>query len=272
MTLMDVAVPPAPEPAQSAASPYALCMCCHFRRAKRLSRTRPCCWAATRTLWQGPGTPGQIASKLSPTWTRCDLRAFEVTGEEQGFIPMTTRHFPLRTGKHTFAISLAGSAARPSSGYAFLRIQRQCRQLAALGAHGSPRPPQTPAPIPTALLDSIFLRVIRQDPDAVPGYFERRFARVAPDARVRFLSGTASLLGCLTLARALPLGSFRRAAASGVPRFSGGQTAPSRINRQDEGEANTTAPRHGAGGRLSDAIGDERRHATREAEPCQSRE
>ncbi|MBC8103929.1 MAG: hypothetical protein H7Z41_15250, partial [Cytophagales bacterium] len=131
--------------------------------------------------------------------------------------------FPFLTGNRTVSIGLAGGAARPSSGYAFLRIQRRCRRLAEAVARGdwaSLRP--APTQQRTAVLDRIFLRTMRQNPGAVPGYFERLFSRVPPDALVRLLSDSASLLDCLAVIRALPPGDFVRAAASGltVPRLS----------------------------------------------------
>lgn len=148
---------------------------------------------------------------------RYDIDTFQVSGEEQGLIPMTTRHFPVQTGKHTFSIGLVGGAARPSSGYAFQRIQRNCRNLAQAliqGNLGLLR--QTAAQRRTATLDRIFLRTMQQNPGAVPGYFDRLFSRVPPDKLVRLLSDSASLLDCAAVVRALPPADFIRAAASGM--------------------------------------------------------
>ncbi|MBC7808924.1 MAG: hypothetical protein H7145_22550 [Akkermansiaceae bacterium] len=156
-----------------------------------------------------------IAAYLS---ARYDSPAFTVTSEEQGLIPMTTRDFPLRTGQRTFAIGLAGGAARPSSGYAFLRIQKRCQALALAVTTGDWKPvDQTFSPPRTAMLDRIFLQAMRQNPGAVPDYFKRMFAHVPPDMLVRLLSDSASFRDCLGVVRVLPLGDFVRAAAFCVP-------------------------------------------------------
>ncbi len=51
----------------------------------------------------------------------------EVLEEESGAIPMTTVSVPDAMGSRVTPIGLAGGAARPSSSYTFLRIQRQAR-------------------------------------------------------------------------------------------------------------------------------------------------
>ncbi|MBC8138235.1 MAG: hypothetical protein H8F28_20335, partial [Fibrella sp.] len=153
--------------------------------------------------------------------SRYGLRDFTVSSEEQGMIPMTTRDFPLRTGANTFAIGLAGGAARPSSGYAFLRIQKRCQALAQSVTSGDWGPlKRSRSPWRTAALDRVFLQAMQQNPGAVPGYFARMFARVPPDMLVRLLSDTASFRDCLGVIRVLPLGDFVRAAAdSCLPRL-----------------------------------------------------
>ncbi len=153
--------------------------------------------------------------------TRYGLRDFTVRSEEQGMIPMTTREFPLRTGANTFAIGLAGGAARPSSGYAFLRIQKRCRALAQAVTSGDWGPlKRSASPSRTAVLDRIFLQAMEQNPGAVPDYFGRMFAHVPPDMLVRLLSDTASWRDCLGVIRVLPLGDFVRAAADSCPPWS----------------------------------------------------
>ncbi len=144
---------------------------------------------------------------------RYGLSDFQVLREEHGLIPMTNRPFSSQGSRPVYPIGLAGGAARPSSGYAFLRIQRNCRALALALVHGGgkmPRPSVTQNR--TAFLDRIFLRAMYQNPVSVPGYFERLFSRVAPDRLVRLLSDSASLLDCAAVVRALPPADFIRAA------------------------------------------------------------
>ncbi len=156
--------------------------------------------------------------------SRYNLSSFEVVSEERGLIPMTTRDFPTRGGSRSFPIGLAGGAARPSSGYAFLRIQKQCRNLArAVVRGGAGTVTSQPSSLRTALLDRVFLQAMQRNPNAVPDYFARMFGRVPPEKLVRLLSDTASPLDCLAVIGSLPLADFVRAAVSCVPRpWSGG--------------------------------------------------
>ena len=79
-------------------------------------------------------TPEQHRAEISAYLARRrGLSEFAVTREEAGAIPMTTRPFPKRDGR-VFFIGTAGGCTKPSSGYTFLRIQEQCRQIADAAA------------------------------------------------------------------------------------------------------------------------------------------
>ncbi len=162
------------------------------------------------------GNRREIAAYLE---SRYGTRTFHVASEEQGLIPMTTRAFPLRTGNRVYSIGLAGGAARPSSGYAFMRIQQRCRSLARTVGYDSRkyekhscRTHSARQAAATTLLDRIFLQAMQQNPGAVPGYFQRMFACTSPGAVVRLLSDSASLFDCLAVIKTLPPGDFVRAA------------------------------------------------------------
>ena len=71
------------------------------------------------------------------------LGPFEVTGVEQGAIPMTDAPFPRRVGERVFRLGAAGGATRPSTGYTFSAAQRQARAVAAALRDG--RDPEPPA-------------------------------------------------------------------------------------------------------------------------------
>ncbi|MBC8142542.1 MAG: hypothetical protein H7Y38_14010 [Armatimonadetes bacterium] len=146
---------------------------------------------------------------------RYGVHDYETGREESGCIAMTTGAMPVRTGRRTFAVGLAGGAARPSSGYAFLRTQRQCRALANAVASGDFTQAERPVSPPLiGLLDRVFLRAMTRRPDAVPGYFTGLFARTRPASLVRLLSDTASPGDIASVVRSLPVGDFLRAALS----------------------------------------------------------
>jgi len=148
---------------------------------------------------------------------RRGLTEFTVTREEAGAIPMTTRPFSKRDGR-VFFIGTAGGCTKPSSGYTFLRIQEQCRQLAdaaAWGTLGGFR--ESLAPARYRFFDAVFLQVLRDDPAAFPGYFQRLFARVPPEALTAFLSETGTWRSDSQIIRSLPLGPFLLAAMKSLP-------------------------------------------------------
>ena len=121
---------------------------------------------------------------------------------------MTTAAAPTAAGSRVTPIGLAGGAARASSGYAFLRIQRQARRLAeafaagdALDASDARRslgPPKCRA------FDAIFLRTLADRPDLAPGIFSRMFDRADPPAVVRFLGERSTAVDDLRIVSSLP--------------------------------------------------------------------
>jgi lycopene beta-cyclase len=137
---------------------------------------------------------------------------YEVLGEERGYIPMTDHAFPRRLGERTHNIGMLGGETRPSTGYTFLRIQRHCRALAAAVASGAD-PPERTHTRRLDLLDSLFLRFVRERPGDCPEVYRRMFAGVPPDSLVRFLTEKSTPLDEARLIRALPKTPFLKLAA-----------------------------------------------------------
>jgi lycopene beta-cyclase len=51
------------------------------------------------------------------------IKAYRITSEEAGINPLTDQPFPRQIGPHTMAIGILGGRIKPSTGYAFSRIQ-----------------------------------------------------------------------------------------------------------------------------------------------------
>ena len=131
---------------------------------------------------------------------------------------MTTRRFPLHVGNGMLRIGLAGGAVRPSSGYAFLRIQRQCRTLAAALAKGQmPRRGLLGRSRKHRTLDIVFLEAMRRKPSMAPTYFHRLFSHASPAAVIRFLTERDTMSDDLAVLKALPIADFVRAALYSAP-------------------------------------------------------
>ncbi len=137
---------------------------------------------------------------------------FVTEREEAGAIPMTTRPFPKRDGR-VLNIGTAGGCTKPSSGYTFARIQEQCRQIADAAAAGTLDTFREQGPPPRfQFFDAVFLQALRDNPAAFPGYFQRLFARVSPEALTRFLSETSTWRDEFQVVRGLPALPFLKAA------------------------------------------------------------
>jgi lycopene beta-cyclase len=67
------------------------------------------------------------------------VRGYAVVSQEQGINPMTDYPFPRRRSHHVMAIGIAGGMLKPSTGFAFARIQRDSAAIvSSLLEHGQP--------------------------------------------------------------------------------------------------------------------------------------
>jgi len=144
-------------------------------------------------------------------------REWTVRHEEHGRIPMTTHRFPLHRGARVHAVGTAAGAVRPSSGYAFMRTQAHCRALARAVVRGEPLP-QTLAPARRTLLDTVFLRALRERPGAFPRYFELLLRRTSAGAFARFMSDASTPADEARVIAALPKTPFLLAAGKAATR------------------------------------------------------
>ncbi len=135
---------------------------------------------------------------------------FAVKREEKGMLPMTIARQEFKCGSRVFRIGINGGAIRPSSGYAFHRIQRQVSQIASsLIKHE--RFPQGFFSLKYDFLDSIFLELIALDPIAAKKSFLKMFSLDQPDALIRFLMDESSLADDAKVISVLPKTPFLKA-------------------------------------------------------------
>ncbi len=122
---------------------------------------------------------------------------------ERGSLPMggATTEAPAELG--LFRIGARGGRIKPSSGYAFLRIQRHSRFLAEALRAGRPVPLRA-EPRLYGAMDAVFLQALRRSPEAAPDLFLRMFAGASPDALVRFLGEASTPAEMLRVALSLP--------------------------------------------------------------------
>jgi len=137
---------------------------------------------------------------------------FTTLRSEHGILPMGLNEAPVSAHKSYVRVGVMAGGARPSTGYAFQRIQRWARECAdALVSCGHPVGHQ-PDALPLRLMDQIFLDVLRADPGRGGAIFFSLFSRADPARVIRFLSGTAGVVDSLAVVAAMPVLPFVKAA------------------------------------------------------------
>ena len=157
-----------------------------------------------RPSWKPP-------SLIIPRSRRLPTGGYQVLYQEAGALPMGDHTPPTPSTTHIVDIGTRGGRVKPSSGYAFLRIQRQSTALAKALAAGTPLPTTVDPPC-YSLLDAIFLRALKRTPERTSLYFMALFRRLPPDTLVRFLSETAGAAEIAHVMLALPKLDFLQAA------------------------------------------------------------
>ena len=131
-----------------------------------------------------------------------------VLRSEEGILPMGITPVKADPDKTYVRVGLTSGGARPSTGYAFQRIQRwadKCAQSLQAG-----RLPLGHAPDPFLLraMDHLFLSVLRAHPAEAPLMFLSLFEKVHPSRLIRFLGDGGSLLDYAIVASSLPIRFF----------------------------------------------------------------
>jgi lycopene beta-cyclase len=174
-------------------------------------------FAADRALVEvtsfAPERPSRAAFEawLDTEIAALGIGAHDVLREEAGALPMEVGYREPEAEGVT-RIGLGGGAARPSTGYAFQRIQTQAEALAGALARGdTPRVPADGGA--TRFMDGVFLKVLAAAPERGPALFESLFRNAPPERLERFLSGSTAARDRLSVMASLPPAPFLRAAA-----------------------------------------------------------
>ena len=142
------------------------------------------------------------------------VRNYRIEAEEVGAIPMTNHPLPARDGAHIINLGTRGGRAKPSTGYAFKRIQQHsARLVAALAGTGHPPPDPTGDRWQFRLFDTLLLDIMQRRGETTRDVFRQLFAR-NPVARIfRFLDETTSWADNLRVMNSVAPGPFLRSIA-----------------------------------------------------------
>jgi lycopene beta-cyclase len=132
------------------------------------------------------------------------IKAYSTRREEQGISPLTDWPFPRQTGKRIMAIGTHGGMVKPSTGYAFLRIQEDSsaivRSLLEVG-HPFSVPP---GPRRYRYFDAVMLEIMTHDGERIEPTFTALFKRNPVERIFRFLDEVASLRENVLMIPSLP--------------------------------------------------------------------
>lgn len=157
---------------------------------------------------------------------RLGATPFTLLRSEHGVLPMGTTSASSSRSSAAMGLVHAGltaGGARPSTGYAFQRIQRWAKACSAsVGSGRGPIPHVPDAFIPSAM-DGLFLRVLDAHPELAPNLFLSLFKKVAPARIVRFMSDQGHLSDYASIMTALPSSPFLKELAQSLFRKPSGK-------------------------------------------------
>jgi lycopene beta-cyclase len=136
--------------------------------------------------------------------------AHHVERSESGILPMGMNLVAASPGAQFVHAGLMSGGARPSTGYAFQRIQQWAESCAVSLQTGRGVIGHAPDSALRRAMDRLFLRVIRDYPEHAPAMFVRLFAHANPARVLRFLSDEGSLVDALAVIATLPPAPFLR--------------------------------------------------------------
>ncbi|MBO0356824.1 lycopene cyclase [Hymenobacter sp. BT186] len=118
---------------------------------------------------------------------------FRIEAEEVGAIPMTDHPLPATGGVHIINLGTRAGRAKPSTGYAFKRIQaHSARLVQALAATGRPPTNPTGDRWQFHLFDTLLLDIMQRQGQQTREIFTEMFQRNSPERMFDFLDEKTS--------------------------------------------------------------------------------
>ena len=156
-----------------------------------------------------PLKPIDLNEQLEAAKVKCLGKSSSViVRAESGTLPMGLTKRPTSLGQDHIQVGIMAGAARPSSGFAFQRIQHWAEQCCLSIARGSGPVGHAKDPVIMRLMDQLFLKVIESKPQLAPDLFLSIFEKADSASVIRFLSGKCTLKDYFQIMRALPSRHF----------------------------------------------------------------
>jgi lycopene beta-cyclase len=139
------------------------------------------------------------------------ISSYRIISTEIGFIPMTDMPIKRKISSHVMAIGTKGGLVKPSSGYAFLRIQKDAQAIvSSLENYGNPFQ-VPPTPLRYRLYDTLMLQVMHRNGNRMADIFTQMFQQNSIGEIFRFLDEKAAPGENLRFISRLPKAPFLRA-------------------------------------------------------------
>jgi lycopene beta-cyclase len=173
-----------------------------------------------------PLRPEDLASMLETAIAgRTGSAPFQVLRSEHGILPMGLRATPKNPDRSYVRAGVMAGAARPSTGFAFQRIQRWADACAKSILAGALPTSHAPDPVVLRGMDHLFLNVLRANPEKAGDLFCALFDGVETPRVIRFLNGKGAWLDYAAVISALPLSPFIRVLSRSLAGRAGRQGA-----------------------------------------------
>ncbi|OUJ73397.1 lycopene cyclase family protein [Hymenobacter crusticola] len=121
------------------------------------------------------------------------VRAFRIEAVEQGAIPMIDHPLPAQEGQHIINLGTRAGRAKPSTGYAFRRIQAHTQRLVtALATTGQPPEDLTGDKWQFGLFDTLLLDIMQRQGESTRAIFAELFRQNPLERILAFLDERTS--------------------------------------------------------------------------------
>jgi len=136
---------------------------------------------------------------------------YRIVDEEIGAIPMTDHPLPARVGAHIINLGTRAGRAKPSTGYAFQRIQAQSARLVqALATTGHPPVDPTGDRWQFHFFDTLLLDIMQRRGEQTRDIFTQLFQRNPVERIFRFLDEKTTWTDNLRIMNSVSAGPFLR--------------------------------------------------------------
>lgn len=141
------------------------------------------------------------------------ITAYHVTRQESGVIPITDRPYARRLGQRVMSIGMKGGRIKPSTGFAFTRVQADSAAIVQ-----SLLRTEQPFAVPEdseryRLYDSMLLDIMTREPERIQSIFAALFKRNPIEQVLSFLDERATVTQNVQLFATLPPAPFLQALA-----------------------------------------------------------